>query len=149
MIKDVASWNNLALGQYDIWYPLLSLSIYFLLFLVEKDHSICLHNPLQLVWFRAFFYFPQQFNNFKKKITFFYSMLWFDGFFFFLVEKDHSICLHNLLQWRHWMQDSRITSKLIPVNLSLQIQPYLSVVDEIKKETIMQTNRLTLDYTFS
>ena len=47
--------------------------------------------------------------------------------------KDHSICLHNLLQWRHWMQDSRITSKLIPVNLSLQIQPYLSAVGEIKK----------------
>ena len=33
------------------------------------------------------------------------------------------------------MQDSRITSKLIPVNLSLQIQPYLSVVDEIKRDT--------------
>ena len=82
-------------------------------------------------------------TTFKKNIHIFYSMLWFYEFFpFFLVEKDHSICLHNLLQWRHWMQDSRITSKLIPVNLSLQIQPYLSVVDEIKRETIMQTKKL-------
>ena len=84
----------------------------------------------------TFFNFPQQLDKFfqKNRIFLFHALIWRAFFLSFLVAKDHSICLHNLLQWTHWMQDSRITSKLIPVNLSLQIQPYLSVVDEIKRD---------------